>query len=154
DNGAKKTWRRLSRTPAVVPCLLAIERTGCQARTPHQPITSITWARCLGDLLPPSPPAEKTTARQHQAGQAGTGDGAGHWRKSHRTRRFKVEGRRGDEEAASNEGKGGLGVECGGEHTQCVADIGNAKNIFEVSPQRGDHSGRNGKAIGPLRNRD
>ena len=31
----------------------------------------------LGDLLPPSPPAEKATARQDQAGKASTGDGAG-----------------------------------------------------------------------------
>ena len=32
-------------------------------------------ARCnSGDLLPPSPPAEKTTARQDQAGQASIGD--------------------------------------------------------------------------------
>jgi len=28
-------------------------------------------------FLPPSPPAEKATARQDQAGQSGTGDGAG-----------------------------------------------------------------------------
>src|SRR5262245_51272180 len=33
-------------------------------------------AGCSGDLPPPSPPAEKTTARQDQAGQAGTGDWA------------------------------------------------------------------------------
>src|SRR5215475_9747811 len=31
----------------------------------------------LGDLLAPSPPGEKTTACQDQAGQASTGDGAG-----------------------------------------------------------------------------
>jgi hypothetical protein len=30
-----------------------------------------------GDLLPPSPPAEKATARQDQAGKASTGDGTG-----------------------------------------------------------------------------
>jgi hypothetical protein len=30
-----------------------------------------------GDLLPPSPPAEKATASQDQAGQASTDDGAG-----------------------------------------------------------------------------
>jgi hypothetical protein len=30
-----------------------------------------------GDLLPPSPPGEKTTAREDQAGKACTGDGAG-----------------------------------------------------------------------------
>jgi len=29
-----------------------------------------------GDLLPPSPPAEKATARQDQAGKSRTGDGA------------------------------------------------------------------------------
>ena len=34
-------------------------------------------ARCLGDLLPPSPPGEKATARQDQAGQSGADDGAG-----------------------------------------------------------------------------
>ena len=34
------------------------------------------WAGSSGDLLPPSPPAEKATARQDQAGQASTGDGA------------------------------------------------------------------------------
>jgi hypothetical protein len=28
-------------------------------------------------ILPPSPPAEKATARQDQSGQASTGDGAG-----------------------------------------------------------------------------
>jgi len=33
-----------------------------------------------GDLLPPSPPAEKATACQDKAGQASTGDGAGHRR--------------------------------------------------------------------------
>jgi hypothetical protein len=32
---------------------------------------------CSGDLLPPSPPAEKATARQEQAGKASTGDGGG-----------------------------------------------------------------------------
>jgi hypothetical protein len=30
-----------------------------------------------GDFLPPSPPDEKANARQDQAGQSGTGDGAG-----------------------------------------------------------------------------
>jgi hypothetical protein len=30
-----------------------------------------------GDLLPPSPPAEKATARKDQAGKASTGDGGG-----------------------------------------------------------------------------
>ena len=34
-------------------------------------------ARWSGVLLPPSPPAEKTTASKDQAGQASTGDGAG-----------------------------------------------------------------------------
>jgi hypothetical protein len=29
-------------------------------------------------VLPPSPPAEKATARQDQAGQSGTGDGTRH----------------------------------------------------------------------------
>jgi hypothetical protein len=31
-----------------------------------------------GDFLSPSPPAEKTTARQDQAGQSGTGDRSRH----------------------------------------------------------------------------
>jgi len=35
-------------------------------------------ARSSGDFPTPSPPAGKATARQDQAGQAGTGDGAGH----------------------------------------------------------------------------
>jgi hypothetical protein len=38
-----------------------------------------TCADCvesLGDLLPPSPPAEQASARQDQAGQTSTGDGA------------------------------------------------------------------------------
>jgi hypothetical protein len=34
-------------------------------------------AGCSGALLPPSPPAEKDTARQDQARQSGTRDGAG-----------------------------------------------------------------------------
>jgi hypothetical protein len=34
-------------------------------------------SRLLGGLLPPSPPAEKATARQDQAGQSSTDDGAG-----------------------------------------------------------------------------
>jgi hypothetical protein len=34
-------------------------------------------AESSGDLLPPSPPGEKATARQEQAGKASTGDGAG-----------------------------------------------------------------------------
>jgi hypothetical protein len=38
---------------------------------------SVRIAReCSGDLLPPSPPAEKATARHDQAGQASTGDAA------------------------------------------------------------------------------
>jgi hypothetical protein len=40
---------------------------------------SFSRAGCSGNLLPPSPPAEKTTARQDQAGQTSTGDRAGHW---------------------------------------------------------------------------
>src|SRR5690242_14686089 len=35
-----------------------------------------------GDLLPPSPPAEKATARQDQAGQSGTDNGTGHGQQS------------------------------------------------------------------------
>ena len=34
-------------------------------------------AESSGDLLPPSPPAEKATAREDQAGQSSTDDGAG-----------------------------------------------------------------------------
>jgi hypothetical protein len=33
-------------------------------------------SRCSGNLLPPSPPAEKATARQDQTGKASTNDGA------------------------------------------------------------------------------
>jgi len=40
-------------------------------------MASISGAKCSGDLLPPSPPAEKATASKDQAGQASTGDGAG-----------------------------------------------------------------------------
>jgi hypothetical protein len=36
------------------------------------------WKSSSGDFLPPSPPAEKTTARQDQPRQSRTGDGAGH----------------------------------------------------------------------------
>ena len=40
--------------------------------------TSSLWiSGYSGDLLPSSPPAEKATARQDQAGQPSTGDGAG-----------------------------------------------------------------------------
>src|SRR5437660_550030 len=38
------------------------------------------FAGTSGDFLPPSPPAEKATARQDQAGKASTGDGRGHRR--------------------------------------------------------------------------
>src|SRR4029450_9193271 len=36
-------------------------------------------ASSSGDFLPPSPPAEKPTARQDQAGKSSTGDGTGDW---------------------------------------------------------------------------
>ena len=36
-----------------------------------------TCAESSGAFLPPSPPAEKATARQDQAGQASTHDGTG-----------------------------------------------------------------------------
>ena len=39
------------------------------------------WARCLGNLLRPSPPAEKATASKDQAGQASTGHWAGNRRR-------------------------------------------------------------------------
>jgi hypothetical protein len=39
---------------------------------------SFLVARVSGNLLPPSPPAEKATARQDKAGQAGTDDRAWH----------------------------------------------------------------------------
>src|SRR6516225_7011254 len=38
------------------------------------------WSSVQGDLLPPSPPAEKATPSRDQAGQASTGDWAGHRR--------------------------------------------------------------------------
>ena len=38
-------------------------------------------ARCSGDPLPPSPPAEKATARQDHAGKSRTGDGGGNSRR-------------------------------------------------------------------------
>jgi hypothetical protein len=41
--------------------------TGCRKRR-------VRCAGSSGDLLPPSPPAEKANARQDQAGQSGTGD--------------------------------------------------------------------------------
>jgi hypothetical protein len=44
-------------------------------------------ARCPGDLLPPSPPAENTAA-QDQAGQSGTGDGGGNHRSDTRYHTF------------------------------------------------------------------
>jgi hypothetical protein len=42
-------------------------------------MTTPSWlGRVLaGDLLPPSPPAEKATARQNQAGQSGATTGLG-----------------------------------------------------------------------------
>ena len=42
--------------------------------TPSQVVTPFEPS---GDLPPPSPPAEKATARQDQAGQSSTNDGAG-----------------------------------------------------------------------------
>ena len=35
------------------------------------------WVESSGDFLPPSPPAEKATARQDQAGKASTSDWTG-----------------------------------------------------------------------------
>jgi hypothetical protein len=43
----------------------------------------VPYPSCSGGLLPPSPPAEQATARQDQAGQSGTGDGAGNRLGSH-----------------------------------------------------------------------
>jgi hypothetical protein len=40
-------------------------------------LVCVWWTRCSGDLLPSSPPAEQTTARQDQARQSSTGDGTG-----------------------------------------------------------------------------
>ena len=48
---------------------------GCQGRVSG---THQLLARCSGDLLPPSPPAEKATASKDQAGKASTSNGAGH----------------------------------------------------------------------------
>src|ERR1700750_2654971 len=39
--------------------------------------TCSSCAGCSGGLLPPSPPAEKASARQDKAGKASTGDGRG-----------------------------------------------------------------------------
>src|SRR5262245_16218868 len=61
-----------------------------------------TCAGCVessGNLLPPSPPAEKATASQDQAGKSGTGDGRGH------VHRRWVEQRRLDEPANVTLGK-------------------------------------------------
>src|SRR5262249_47417818 len=44
-----------------------------------------------GDLLPPSPPAEKSAARQDQAGKAGTNDGAGNIDGAKQPVRFAVD---------------------------------------------------------------
>src|ERR1700730_18377476 len=38
---------------------------------------SLKMFACSGDFLPPSPPAEKATTREDQAGQGSTGDRAG-----------------------------------------------------------------------------
>jgi hypothetical protein len=40
-------------------------------------MTAERKARSSGDLLPPSPPAEKATACEDQTGQASTGDRSG-----------------------------------------------------------------------------
>src|SRR5205809_4639904 len=47
------------------------------AHIANRRLSRIIGARCSGDLLPPSPPSEKTTARQDQAGKPSTGDGTG-----------------------------------------------------------------------------
>src|SRR5262249_43126764 len=49
-----------------------------KSRSRQTSITSISG--CSGNLLPPSPPAEKANARQDQARKASTGDGAGNGR--------------------------------------------------------------------------
>jgi hypothetical protein len=49
----------------------------------------VICAGCSGDLLPPSPPAEKATARQDQARQASPRDGAWDRRGRQRQRDFK-----------------------------------------------------------------
>jgi hypothetical protein len=68
-----------------LPALTRIPRTrstGCRKQT------------CASDvqaMFPtPSPPAEKTSARQDQAGQASTRDRSGHGRKSDRTSKAKI----------------------------------------------------------------
>ena len=46
---------------------------------PQQTTSARYAAGNSGGFLPPSPPAEKATARQDQAGQPSTDDGAGYW---------------------------------------------------------------------------
>ena len=65
--------------------LVAIALAGMSLNTKTQ---SSRWQRLadiqrciacsLSAFLPPSPPAEKATAREDQARQSGTGDGTGH----------------------------------------------------------------------------
>jgi hypothetical protein len=43
--------------------------------SPKTPQTTVDCPEILGDLLPPSPPAEKATASQDQAGESGTDKG-------------------------------------------------------------------------------
>src|SRR6516162_4816963 len=44
---------------------------------------------CSGDLLPPSPPAEKATSYRYEAWEASTDDRAGYGRRSYRRRHDK-----------------------------------------------------------------
>src|SRR5262249_60799164 len=63
-----------SRQPHILCATLLTRLCGRNSETP--PVRVCTPQRCSGDLLPPSPPAEKATAGQDQAGKASTSDGA------------------------------------------------------------------------------
>jgi hypothetical protein len=52
--------------------------SGCaQGLTPPREDIEVHSPNSSGDLLPPSPPAEKAATSQYKAGQPGTGDGTG-----------------------------------------------------------------------------
>ena len=64
---------------------LGLIAQSCRAFSSPPRGQSCTIAR-PGDFLPPSPPAEKATAGQQEAGKAGTGDGGSHAHR-HKVRR-------------------------------------------------------------------
>jgi hypothetical protein len=51
-------------------------------------VTNLPRLVMKSDLLPPSPPAEQSTARQDQAGQSSTGDGTGDGAGGYGTHKF------------------------------------------------------------------